>query len=387
MQDLFESANLKSIKQQLTTKTPSPAKVCTIEQIQSNSDLIVITSYFHFPCLYLSLDFCLLQTISGLVISKYEMREVCTVRDQQQKVSYVLNFILRDSEVDFINVSVWGSSREFVENAVEKVQISFPIRIKNANVKLVTAVDVDQQFNPWTPCPYHLNVSENYGLFEKVEQRDDLEQLTCLPIRDHNDFYTIEDILSSEENDQKDVNLLFIVREIGQPQEVRTKNGKRLSKLELVVCDQTKDHFKLVLWDSELIQFALNWQKMVHVIFAVDVVVRYSAYEKTMFASASRKSIFTVNPCTKEGFQLYSFAKTVQLAPILPVVEQWKSQAIRCNIDELRNLFCQDMLNSEYVLLNAVISEFNIDASDFSKNFSLRCNTCYSKVGKFSASN
>ncbi len=43
MQDLFESANLKSIKQQLTTKTPSPAKVCTIEQIQSNSDLIVIT--------------------------------------------------------------------------------------------------------------------------------------------------------------------------------------------------------------------------------------------------------------------------------------------------------------------------------------------------------
>lgn len=309
------------------------------------------------------------------------MREVSTIRDQQQRVAYVLNFTLRDSEVDFINVAVWGS-REFIEEAIDKVQISYPIRIKNALVKLKTAQDIDEQYNAWTPSPYNLTVSENFGVFETIEQRDDLDQLASLPIRDHNDFYTLEDILSSNENDQKDVNLLFIVREIGKPQEVRTKTGKRLSKLEVVVFDQTKDYLKLILWDNELIQYALNWQKMVHVIFAVDVVIRYSPYEKALYAASSRKSIFTVNPCTKEGFKLYSYAKTAKLAPIVPMLEQWKSQAIKCNIDELRNLFCQDMLNSEYVLLNAVISEFNIDSADFSKSFSLRCNTCYSKVGK-----
>ncbi len=61
----------------------------------------------------------------------------------------------------------------------------------------------------------------------------------------------------------------------------------------------------------------------------------------------------------------------MDLPPIVPILEQFKNKAIKCSIEELKNLFCQDLLTSEFVLLNAVISEFNMD-DNFVNCFSLK---------------
>jgi hypothetical protein len=39
-----------------------------------------------------------------------------------QKPSYVFNFTIRDTDIDFINVSCWGS-QEFIESQIEKLEI------------------------------------------------------------------------------------------------------------------------------------------------------------------------------------------------------------------------------------------------------------------------
>ena len=47
------------------------------------------------------------------------------------------------------------------------------------------------------------------------EQKKKLEDLENMVIREHNDFYTIEDLLTSEENVlEKEVNLLFAIRDV-----------------------------------------------------------------------------------------------------------------------------------------------------------------------------
>ena len=64
---------------------------------------------------------------------------------------------------------------------------------------------------------YQLVASEDYTTFELpgVEKQKELEELESQPIREHNDFYTLEDIIISDEKViDKEVNLLFTIREV-----------------------------------------------------------------------------------------------------------------------------------------------------------------------------
>ena len=100
-------------------------------------------------------------------------------------------------------------------------------------------------------------------LNEEDEQKSELDLLRCLITREHNDFYSIADlVLSKNQVVDQHVNLLFAVRQIGEIENLQTKKGTTLKKLELLIFDQTKTSFKLTLWDKELIRYAQTWRPM-----------------------------------------------------------------------------------------------------------------------------
>lgn len=361
MNSLFKELADTALTDELV-KEPLVAKNCKIDEIMPNTELI---------------------NISGLIISKYASREVKVIKEQQTNTLHVFNFIIRDSKIDFISCTCWGS-KEFIEELCQKLNIiQTSVRIKNARVQLKSANENNNdRFSPWTPSQYQLSISEGKSFID-VLSSDKFDDLVSVPIREHNDYYTFEDIFISDQDIiERDVNICCIIREIGEPVEIIGKNGKTYKKLDLIVFDHTRDYLKLTIWDNELISYASTWLPMVHVLFAIDVNINHNHYERSLFAVSTSRTIFTLNPCTQEGFMLYNYAKTVKLAPIIPIIEQFKSKAIKCSIEELRNLFCQDMLNSEFVLLNAVISEFNIDNNSIENCFSLRCNTCFNRIDK-----
>lgn len=78
-----------------------PAKECTIEQLSIDLEKVIIT---------------------GLVIAKYQPREVIFEQERQARTATVFTFTLMDSEVDFVNVSCWGSA-EFITGLVNKFQV------------------------------------------------------------------------------------------------------------------------------------------------------------------------------------------------------------------------------------------------------------------------
>ena len=149
----------------------------------------------------------------------------------------------------------------------------------------------NDRFSPWTPSQYQLSISEGKSfigiflikelfihLFLKVYlifyfidvlSSDKFDDLVSVPIREHNDYYTFEDIFISDQDIiERDVNICCIIREvtvffgnslefgietyiyffkIGEPVEIIGKNGKTYKKLDLIVFDHTRDYLKLTM--------------------------------------------------------------------------------------------------------------------------------------------
>jgi hypothetical protein len=99
---------------------------------------------------------------------------------------------------------------------------------------------------------YTINVNESQNAIEIISDESitkEYDHLKNIPVRDHNDFYTLEDLnlANYEEISTKDVNLLFVIREVGSIEQIKNKNGQMLAKLELTVFDNTQDAFKLTM--------------------------------------------------------------------------------------------------------------------------------------------
>ncbi|RNA02466.1 meiosis-specific with OB domain-containing [Brachionus plicatilis] len=201
----------------------------------------------------------------------------------------------------------------------KRVVTSPKIKIKNPIVKIKNLESDDELYRPWTPSNYCLVLNEPIGSIEPVDEstRPDLLGLKSVPVRDHNDFYTLEDL--------------------------------------------------------ELIKFASTWLVKKTVIFGIDLRLYYNEYTKSLEASTTSKTIFTSNPDIREGYSLHIFAKNCHLEEPLPLIDQIRDKAIKTNIESLKKSLSQAFL-SEYVLLDAVITSFDIDSD--SSLFSFKCKRC-----------
>lgn len=97
------------------------------------------------------------------------------------------------------------------------MKILFQVKIKNPILKTKNDHQEEDMYKPWTSSQFNLILSEPTGDFELVDEslRPDLACLKNIPIRDHNDFYYIEDIILDEKNKiNQEANLLFCVRKV-----------------------------------------------------------------------------------------------------------------------------------------------------------------------------
>jgi hypothetical protein len=106
---------------------------------------------------------------------------------------YVFNLTIRDSEIDFINLTCWGQ-QNYINELNNQISIGSLIQIRNPEIKLkdASAAGQSDMYKPWTPTPYELSIHEKtseIGLLNSCEF-DHLELLINVLIREHNDFYT-----------------------------------------------------------------------------------------------------------------------------------------------------------------------------------------------------
>ncbi|XP_013380147.1 meiosis-specific with OB domain-containing protein-like [Lingula anatina] len=287
------------------------------------------------------LDFYV-QVIIGVVLAKEEPRAIPSKKNPGTEL-YLVSFTLRDSPVDFINATCWGNELH-IQQVAELFHIGDIVEICNAQIASKPSDGSDERFRPWTPSLYQLNISENHSTVKLYGgwSVDKYYSLQSIPIKASNDFYTLGDIIANGQNlHNAVVNLLAVVRSVGSPKDIVTKNKKHLKRCEVKLLDETCLSFPLVLWSIEQVILAQSWTTQDQVIFVADARVNYDDYKKCMVATATSKTIFILNPDTREAHSLYTFAQSVDTSE-----------------DDLKEML--DVANSE-IDLNTITNVYNLE--------------------------
>lgn len=77
----------------------------------------------------------------------------------------------------------------------------------------------DEHFRPWTSSEFKLIVYENQSSIELLAENDpaqgEFDNIKNIPIRDSNDYYMLDDLVTVGESlANREVNLLFAIREV-----------------------------------------------------------------------------------------------------------------------------------------------------------------------------
>ncbi|BFZ03235.1 hypothetical protein BsWGS_06275 [Bradybaena similaris] len=251
-----------------------------------------------------------MQTVAiiGVVISREAPKSVISRRGNASE-RHLLALTVCDAPQCFVNVTCWGSS-EFVHFLSSEINVGDVVDIKGAHVQAKSNNSLDEKFKPWTPCACHLSLSDNQGSLAPYAGVDASQYLSLLhaPTRANNDFYTLEDIEANGTALQGEhINVLVAVKKIWPVREITTKSGKKTTKVDVVVCDETCPSFHLTLWDN-FVQLVQSWTPLETVIFAADVKITFNEFRSSMVASTSSKTLVTVDPDTPEADSLRQFA-------------------------------------------------------------------------------
>ncbi|EZA55018.1 hypothetical protein X777_04482 [Ooceraea biroi] len=104
--------------------------------------------------------------VIGVIISSANVRTFDATRTKFHKGERsVWAFTLRDSDEDFINVTVWGST-EFVKKLSSTFTIGSVVEVISAKIAKRQPHDKDERFVPSTSSPYSLIVNEGAAVIQ-----------------------------------------------------------------------------------------------------------------------------------------------------------------------------------------------------------------------------
>ncbi|UJR35277.1 hypothetical protein I4U23_028041 [Adineta vaga] len=305
----------------------------------------------------------------GIVIGKVEMR---TFEGNDRHQRSVLNFTFRDSVKDFINVAYWLPPKDLIIISSkftigDVVAIHYPVIKPKSEERANT-------YTPWTPFSFELTLNEK-SYMEKIEgpKATQYEFLACVPCRAGNDYYTLAQIVTHGEELVKKtngINVLAGVQQIGALKTIRTRrqretdyDNEEKQLLEVLLFDGQTTGVWLTFWDSEQIKFAQRWIPEEHIIFCVGLRVRYDEYRKVYGLTATRQSLFTINPDTNESAQLYESMRSIPIDDLLNVAMDGGFNSIQATVVTIHELkqYLFDEDSNDTFIVQCFLSHFDLD--------------------------
>ncbi|XP_012694401.2 meiosis-specific with OB domain-containing protein [Clupea harengus] len=319
--------------------------------------------------------------IVGVVIGKTDARGFPDKKNFGSE-RFTFSFTLKDSPDHFINVSSWGSE-EYINGLCGSFRTGDCVVMENP---LVAPKDPEKEerYCPSTPSFYRLLMTETHSVIRlcaDVEEENRLLPLLHMPVKDPRDFYTLGDINANGQNlDGSVINILSAVRSVGEQKFFTTSDGRKGQRIEIKLFDDTVTSFPLVCWDRETIQLVQSLTPKETVLFIADARVKFDSFRNTMTATATSKTIITINPDTPEANQLFNLAKDFSESGALDETDNQSGENIPLDtitdvltVSQLRSK-TQDTLDVFYAITYAFISAFPLDTP--SKVVRNRCARC-----------
>eukprot|EP00112_Aurelia_sp_Birch-Aquarium-sp1_P009119 Seg2024.6 transcript_id=Seg2024.6/GoldUCD/mRNA.D3Y31 product="Meiosis-specific with OB domain-containing protein" protein_id=Seg2024.6/GoldUCD/D3Y31 len=297
--------------------------------------------------------------IAGLIIAKQDARSFVDKKNPSQ-MRWLLNFTIRDSPEDFINISCWGGGT-FINDLAKSFRIGDLVEVKNVLVQCKQNTEAEEKYNVWTPSPFNLLANETHAVIERYNGPDyaEFSSIAFLPVKESGDYYTLADVIANGHNfNCLHINILAALRDVGNSKEILTKTGKTLQRRELTIFDETCVSFPLLTWDNELNEMASGWNPR-----ETDI---------------------------PEAHHLYNYAQSIDITD-----ERFMNdpQHTSINVENIQDLFSieelQDKINDMddqndiYGILFACITNLDVDSSEGEdKILIFKCCSCKRIISK-----
>ncbi|XP_004931449.2 meiosis-specific with OB domain-containing protein isoform X1 [Bombyx mori] len=243
--------------------------------------------------------------ILGIIIAKNSPRTISSRRKNGESRA-VTSFTLRDSEVDTINIDVWGSEY-FVFTFYERFLVGDIVEITAPKICIKTGEN--ENFRPQVSSPFYLSINE--GASDVSIHGSDMQSsylpLLHIPSKHSSAYYGLAEVLKlPEEANNVYVDLLVVVKSVMSAKKIKTKTGTEMSIRSIEVIDNTTPAaVTLDMFDADTIQRAEDWRPLESVLFIADARVSWRG--KAVKAQICARSVITHQPHTAdaEALRLY----------------------------------------------------------------------------------
>ncbi|KAG6442232.1 meiosis-specific with OB domain-containing protein-like [Manduca sexta] len=243
--------------------------------------------------------------IIGIIIAKNSPRTIGS-RKKNGDMRGVTSFTLRDSEIDTINVDVWGSEY-FVLTFYERflvgdvVEISYP--------KICVKTGENENFRPQVTSPFYLSLNEGTSDVSTYngESFSTYLQLLHIPTKPAAGYCGLAEVLKfTEQTNNVYVDLLVVVKSVKPRRIIKTKAGAEMTIGTIEIIDNTTPaSVSLDIFDIDTIQRAEEWRPLDSVLFIADARVSWRG--KGVKVQICARSVITHQPYTAdaEALRLY----------------------------------------------------------------------------------
>ncbi|KAJ2944300.1 hypothetical protein O0L34_g18286 [Tuta absoluta] len=244
--------------------------------------------------------------IVGIVIAKNSPRMVGSKKKNGDSRG-VTSFTLRDSDVDTINVDVWGSEY-FVLTFYERFLVGDVVEVSCP--KICTKMGTNENFRPHVTSPFYLSLSE--GMSDVTIHTGDsfsaFLPLLHVPSKPAAGYCGLAEVLKLTEDSGNNVyvDLLVVIKTVKPAKTIKTKAGTDMSVRTVEIIDNTTPaSLDLDMFDIDSIQRAEDWRPLESVLFIADARVSWRG--RAVKAQICAKSVITHQPHTAdaEALRLY----------------------------------------------------------------------------------
>ncbi|KAM3966201.1 meiosis specific with OB domains hold'em [Aphomia sociella] len=242
--------------------------------------------------------------IIGIVIAKNSPRTIVSKKKNGESRG-VTSFTIRDSEVDTINVDVWGSEY-FVITFYERFLVGDVVEISSP--KICVKSGDNEMYRPQVSSPFYLSLNE--GISDVITHNGNTYTnylpLLHIPTKSSSGYCGIAEVLKmSEQSDNVYVDLLVVVKSVTPTKTIRTKTGSDMTVRSVEIVDNTSPASLFMdIFDIDTIQRAEEWHGE-SVLFVADV--RLSWRSRAVKVQVCAKTVITHQPYTAdaEALRLY----------------------------------------------------------------------------------
>ncbi|KAJ1523014.1 hypothetical protein ONE63_002149 [Megalurothrips usitatus] len=255
----------------------------------------------------------------GIIIGSQNSRTVTIRKDLSLRG--VWNFTFRDSEADFVNVTVWGTPA-YIDSCTDKFHVGDVVSITNAKIAFRVTGGSEDTFRPEVSSPFQLTLTEGSSEMQHHDLPDapSFMHLLHIPTRQSLDTVPVRDINSNGNVMQGNfVNLLVAVQNVQRVRQIKMQDGRQVECREVTVFDCTGSGLSLQLWEKELIYQASQWKSRETILYAVDIRMKWNNFRNSCIPTVTSKTIITVDPQVPDAecLRVYAHAAPLQATAII----------------------------------------------------------------------